>query len=73
MALQVRKIKEKTNALSVIRFLTMDFNPYVESMLKESRVYKILKYLQESEYIRKESHGKYMLTDPLLRKYLIDI
>lgn len=72
LSLQVSRIKERLNALSVIRLLALDLNPYAESELQEHHVYKLLKYLLESGYIRRESHGKYILTDPLLKKYLID-
>jgi AAA+ ATPase superfamily predicted ATPase len=71
-ALQVSKIKQKHHALDIIRSIALGFNPYTESNLREQNVYTILTYLQESGFIRKESRGCYVITDPLLERFLID-
>lgn len=72
LTLQISKIKDKFHALEVIRILALGLNPYTELDLREQNIYTILKYLQESGFIRKEGRNKYVITDPLLERYLID-
>lgn len=71
-ALQIDKIKQKLYALNVIRLIALGLSPYSETDLREQAVYSVLKYLQEAGFIRKEGRGKYVITDPLLERYLID-
>lgn len=71
LELQISKIKSKNNALEVMRLLALKLNPYDELHdVKEQNIYGVLRYLMESGYIRKEGRGIYVITDPLLEKYL---
>ncbi|MBP9742353.1 MAG: ATP-binding protein [Burkholderiales bacterium] len=72
LELQVLKIKERVNALDIMRILSLGLNPYTEFQLKEQQVYSILRILEVSGYIRKESRGRYTITDPLLQFFLLD-
>ena len=73
LELQISKIKSRTNALEIMRLLALGLNPYEELRgVKEQNIYAGLRYLVESGYLRKESRGIYVITDPLLEKYLVN-
>ncbi len=72
LELQILKIKERVNALDVMRVLSLRLSPYTELQLKEQQVYSTLRMLEIGGYIRKESRGIYTITDPLLNFFLRD-
>ncbi len=72
LELQILKIKERVNALDVMRILSLKLSPYTELQLKEQQVYSTLRILEVGGYIRKESRGIYTITDPLLEFFLRD-
>lgn len=72
LELQILKIKERANALDVMRILSLGINPYGELRLKEQQIYSTLRILESGGYIRKESRGIYAITDPLLEFFLKD-
>lgn len=72
LELQVLKIKERANALDIMRVLSLEMSPYGELELTEQQVYSTLRILEVGGYVRKESRGVYTLTDPLLKFFLRD-
>jgi len=72
LELQILKIKERVNALDVMRILSLGISPYSELQLKDQQVYSTLRILEIGGYIRKESRGMYVITDPLLQFFLRD-
>lgn len=72
LELQILKIKERANALDVMRVLSLGISPYTELDLKEQQIYSTLRILEIGGYIRKESRGIYTITDPLLEFFLKD-
>lgn len=70
LELQVLKIKERINALDIMRVLSLKLNPYTELQLKEQQVYSTLRTLEIGGYIRKENRGLYVITDALLEFFL---
>lgn len=72
LELQILKIKQRVNALDVMRILSLGLNPYTELQLKEQQIYSTLRILEIGGYIRKESRGIYAITDPLLQFFLRD-
>ena len=72
LELQILKIKERSQAVDVMRILALNLNPYSELQLKEQQVYNILRNLEIGGYIRRESRGIYIITDPLLKFFLQD-
>ena len=72
LELQILKIKERANAVDVLRILSLGLNPYQELQLKEQQVYSTLRILEVNGTIRKESRGVYTISDPLLAFFLQD-
>jgi AAA+ ATPase superfamily predicted ATPase len=70
LELQILKIKERINALDIMRVLSLRLSPYTELQLKDQQVYSSLRMLEIGGYIRKESRGIYVITDPLLEFFL---
>ncbi|MFN8770581.1 MAG: AAA family ATPase [Neisseriaceae bacterium] len=71
--LQLLKIKEKSNALEIMRLISLGLNPYEEIVnIKEQQIYNVLKSLELGGYIRKLHRGIYSITDPLLEISLRD-
>ncbi|MFN8770180.1 MAG: AAA family ATPase [Neisseriaceae bacterium] len=64
---QLLAIKGKQYALDILRMIAMKINPYAELKdIREQNIYRLLKWLENSGYIRKESRGVYYILDPLL-------
>lgn len=72
LELQILKIKERDSALDVMRILALGLSPYTELQLREQKIYSILRILEIGGYIRRESRGIYLITDPLLEFFLRD-
>lgn len=72
LELQILKIKERANALDIMRVLSLEMNPYGELELTEQQVYSTLRILEAGGYVRKIGRGNYTLTDPLLKFFLSD-
>lgn len=73
LELQLLKIKEKNNALEIMRLISLGLNPYDEIVnISEQQIYNVLKTLEIGGYIRKLSRGIYTITDPLLEILLMD-
>lgn len=73
LELQLLKIKEKNNALEIMRLISLGLNPYAEiTNIREQQIYNVLKGLELGGYIRKYSRGVYTITDPLLEIFLRD-
>lgn len=72
LSLQAAKIKTKPNALEAIRIIALNMNPYQELKMRSQHVYAILQFLLEGGFIWRENVGKYVITDPLLKRYLAD-
>ena len=72
LELQILRVKEKTNALDILRVLPMDINLSDELQLSSQQIYSVLRSLEADGYVRKESRGKYVITDPLLEFFLRD-
>jgi AAA+ ATPase superfamily predicted ATPase len=67
LELQLLKIKEKNNALEIMRIISLGLNPYNEiSNITEQQIYNVLRLLEINGYIRKQSRGVYIINDPLL-------
>lgn len=72
LELQILKIKERVNALDILRIISLGMSPYHELALKEQQIYSTLRILEVGGYIRKASRGIYVMTDPLLEFFLRD-
>ncbi len=71
LELQVLQIKEKANALEVIRLIALGLNPYSEiNHIKRSNIGNVLRGLEVGGFIRRRGVGNYVITDPLLEIFL---
>lgn len=74
LELQIQKLNDdKQYAVELLRILSLELNPFTElSFILKPNISRTLKYLENSGYIRKESRGQYIVTDPLMIKLLLD-
>ncbi len=71
LELQVLKIKEKANALEVIRLIALGLNPYSEiNHIKRNNIFNVLRGLEVGGFIKRKTIGNYVITDPLLEIFL---
>lgn len=71
---QLINISNKQHAIDVLRILSLNLNPYDELVnIGNGQIYKILRYLETSGYIHKQSRGKYKVVDPLMPMLLIKV
>jgi hypothetical protein len=71
---QLINISHKQHAIDVLRILSLNLNPYDELInISNGQIYSILRNLEISGYIYKESRGIYKIIDPLMAMLLIKI
>jgi len=65
---QLLKLKDTKYAIDILRIIALGLNPSMElqhQMLKQN-VNRVIRYLENSGYIRTEGKGLYHITDPML-------
>ena len=71
---QLINMGKKQHAIDVLRVLSLELNPYEElKTLSPQKIYTVLRYLEDSGYVFKQSRGIYGVVDPLLKMLLINV
>jgi AAA+ ATPase superfamily predicted ATPase len=66
--LQREKLSKKANALEIMINLSLQLDPYSLPLARQT-IFKGLKYLETSGFIKKNGKNQYVVIDPLLRLY----